>query len=235
MNEKELVINANAISKLDEQVQSKNRFIESELDGKVKAIEKYGDVKIIRLKNGNSGVVNNGVFVVPFDKYEWIEGFDNGLCRVRTKGKILNTKNIIGIMGFDKDNPLSISDPIEIEQYVKDDSKKHSDCYAKWGIINENGEAVLPVEYDEVWKFLGKNRFSTTVVKDGVKHEIFFHELNPSLPVRTYKKTRQRNYDYDENCLPGTSFNDFFDSEGNFDQERYEDAILDGEYVPEDW
>lgn len=162
------------------------------------------------------GVFESDKCIVPFGKYEWIEGFDSGLCRVRTKGKTLNTNNIIGIMGFDKDNPLSISDPIEIEQYVRDDFKKRSDCYAKWGIINENGEAVLPVEYDEVWKFLGKNRFSTTVVKDGVKHEVFFHDLNPLLPVRTYKKTHRRNDDCDENCLSGTSFNDFFDSEGNF-------------------
>ncbi len=31
------------------------------------------------------------------------------------------------------------------------------------------------------------------------------------------------------------TLDDCFDMEGNFDYERLEDAILDGEYVPEDW
>lgn len=31
------------------------------------------------------------------------------------------------------------------------------------------------------------------------------------------------------------SIDECFDSEGNFDYERLEDAIMDGEYVPEDW
>lgn len=37
----------------------------------------------------------------------------------------------------------------------------------KWGIINEKGEVVLPLEYDSVWKFYGKPELqSTKVVKD---------------------------------------------------------------------
>ena len=31
------------------------------------------------------------------------------------------------------------------------------------------------------------------------------------------------------------NINECFDEEGNFDNERLEDAIMDGEYVPEDW
>lgn len=31
------------------------------------------------------------------------------------------------------------------------------------------------------------------------------------------------------------SIDECFDEEGNFDYERLEDAIMDGEYVPEDW
>ena len=31
------------------------------------------------------------------------------------------------------------------------------------------------------------------------------------------------------------TLDDCFDEEGNFDQDRLDDAIMDGEYVPEDW
>ena len=54
----------------------------------------------------------------------------------------------------------------------------------KWGIINERGEEVLPVEYDNIWNFVGKNRFSTRVEKDGNRHEVYFHNLNSFLPIR---------------------------------------------------
>ena len=36
----------------------------------------------------------------------------------------------------------------------------------------------------------------------------------------------------DNDCF---SIDECYDSEGNFDYERLEDAIMDGEYVPEDW
>lgn len=38
----------------------------------------------------------------------------------------------------------------------------------KWGIIDNKGEVVLPVEYDEIWNFLGKGRTTTKVIKEGV-------------------------------------------------------------------
>ena len=31
------------------------------------------------------------------------------------------------------------------------------------------------------------------------------------------------------------TFDDCYDDEGNFEQDRLDDAIMDGEYVPEDW
>ena len=54
----------------------------------------------------------------------------------------------------------------------------------KWGIINEEGEEVLPVEYDNIWNFCGKDRYSTKVIKGDSEHEVYFHDLNPDLPVR---------------------------------------------------
>lgn len=52
----------------------------------------------------------------------------------------------------------------------------------KCGIINNKGQEVLPLEYDDIWNFFGKNRFSTKTIKDGVEKDIYFHDLNPDLP-----------------------------------------------------
>ena len=112
---------------------------------------------------------------------------------------------------------------------------KHPEKYAKWGIIDETGKEVLPTEYDEIWKFYGKNRLSTKVVRDGVEYEIYFHSLNSSIPMPANTKKWSSYFDendYDNNCF---NINDCYDYEGNFDYDRLEDAILDGEYVPEDW
>ena len=37
----------------------------------------------------------------------------------------------------------------------------------KWGIIDEEGKEVLKAEYDSIWKFEGKQRTDTKVIKDG--------------------------------------------------------------------
>lgn len=37
----------------------------------------------------------------------------------------------------------------------------------KWGIIDSDGREVLKAEYDSVWKFEGKQRTDTKVIKDG--------------------------------------------------------------------
>ena len=39
----------------------------------------------------------------------------------------------------------------------------------KWGIIDEDGKEVLKAEYDSIWKFEGKQRYDTKVIKDGVE------------------------------------------------------------------
>jgi hypothetical protein len=54
----------------------------------------------------------------------------------------------------------------------------------KWGIIDMQGNEVLPVEYDEVWNFLGKGRNSTRVIKDNQSYDFFFdgHELRSFVP-----------------------------------------------------
>ena len=43
-----------------------------------------------------------------------------------------------------------------------------------------------------------------------------------------YDEAEEESHDYFD-------INDCYDYEGNFDYGRLEDAIMDGEYVPEDW
>lgn len=144
----------------------------------------YGEVKVIQNSRYKWGVEDLlGNIIVPYGKYEWIDGFDQGLARVRTMGRTTNTKNISALFSFsdDSDNVEVTTDGDEILEKVLEERNKRPETFAKWGIINENGEEVLPVEYDEIWKFFGKNRSSTKVVKDGVAREVYFYELNPKL------------------------------------------------------
>lgn len=112
-----------------------------------------GETVSVVVENGKYGVVSSeGIIIVPFGKYDWIETFDNGLARVRTEGIRQN----VAFVACD-DGVLSG------EEY----QKRFPEKMCKWGIINEAGEEVLKPVYDGVWKFLGQNRWSTTVEKDG--------------------------------------------------------------------
>lgn len=159
----------------------------------------FGSVTVVRREDLQWGVVDNsGKEIVPFGKYAWIDKFEKGLCRVRSGGKTLYTKNISGIW---TEQGSLILDPQDINNIVKEDQKQNPSQFAKWGIINEQGEEVLPVEYDEVWNFYGKNRLSTKAVKNGVTTEAFFSQLNPS--IQSHNKTSvsyfdRPNFDYSE-------------------------------------
>lgn len=231
MNDEELKKMADSLSEMEALDQSEKEYKEALIGGKINSEKQYGDLTVIELKGVKYryGVKRKGKFIVPFGKYGWIEGFDNGLCRVRTYGRIGNTKNIIAVFG---EGWKVITDRKVIEERVAEQRKNHPEIYAKWGIIDENGNEVLPVEYDEIWKFLGKNRLSTKVVKNGVEEDILLHNLNPAIPKPVKRKSYQQYNDCDNDCF---RINDCYDYEGNFDYDRLEDAILDGEYVPEDW
>lgn len=71
-----------------------------------------------------------------------------------------------------------------VHSHAFPDGKKRLLQMYKWGIINEEGEEVLPLEYDDIWNFKGKNRYSTKVIKGDEETEVYFHNLNPSLPIR---------------------------------------------------
>lgn len=47
----------------------------------------------------------------------------------------------------------------------------------KWGIIDETGREVLPVEYDSIWNFYDKPYTSIFVFKDGIRTSIRLDEL----------------------------------------------------------
>ena len=128
----------------------------------------FGRVKVIQLKNRQWGVTDiNDNVIVPFGKYDWIDGFDHGFARVKI-GKCLE-----GVWQ-------------EIDMNTFECKGTIIGGGNKWGIINRQGEEVLPVEYDSVWNFYGKNRESTTVEKNEKKHLVWFDDLN------------QNEEDYDE-------------------------------------
>ncbi len=88
-------------------------------------------------KDYKHGVINAfGDVIVPFGTYDWIDGFDRGLARVKIGKTSSNLAN--------NDN--------------------------KWGLIDEQGNEVLPVEYKAIWNFYGKPQYSNIIVttEDGM-------------------------------------------------------------------
>ena len=144
--------------------------------------KEFGSVKVIENRNYQWSIVDlEGNVIVPFGKYDWIDGFDHGLARV---------------------NKLC------------PDGKK-------WGMINMSGEEVLPVEYDSVWNFYGKNRNSTTVEKAGNKATVYFSDLNPDL------YDDETDFDYEDNDRYGRHFGDFAGSYAQDEMGIDDDTIYD--------
>lgn len=168
--------------------------------------EQYGSLWVIQRDDKQWGVIdeNDETVVVPFGKYDWIDGFDQGLARVR-KGN----------------------------------------C---WGIINTEGDEVLPVAYDRVWNFLGKWR-SSTRVEDGGRHwDVYFSDLNPDLRDndevdevdeeerygRRYRYEDDEDYgyggydDYDDDCHYGAYAGTYAQDVAGYSDEAI-DAAFDGD------
>lgn len=130
----------------------------------------------------------DGTEVVPFGKYSWIDGFDNGLARVRignvTNGQIQNG--------------------------------------SKWGLINENGDEVLPLEYDNIWAFYGKRRVTTKVVKGNIAQNVVLSEILCKDEAQEYDCSSNNYYDDDY----GTSYGEYADTYAQ-DVEGYSDDVID--------
>lgn len=98
-------------------------------------ISAIGNKRLFTVQNKRYeyGVITaDGEEIVPFGKYQWIDGFDKGLARVKL-GKVTNG--------------------------IKDSGNK-------WGLIDVDGNEVLPVEYDDIWNFYARNRITTKIIKD---------------------------------------------------------------------
>lgn len=181
----------------------------------------FDTVKVVRRDDYKWGVIDSeGNEIVPFGKYGWIDGFEKGLCRVRSHGEITYSKNIVA--SIVSDNKI-IRDKSEIEKQILEDFQNRREAYAYWGIINEKGEEVLPLVYDAVWNFYGKGGIKTKVVKDGIVKEIYFHQLNPALPIPIMKEKQpyqQRHHDYEAH---------FGEYAGSYAQDvmGYSDDIID--------
>ena len=150
-----------------------------------------GNKKLYTVQNNNFeyAVLNiDGTIVVPFGKYSWIDGFDNGLARVKI-GKVANGQ---------KDNGN------------------------KWGLINENGKEVLPLEYDDIWTFYGKKRVTTKVIKGNVARNVILSEILGKDEVQEYDCSSCNYYDNDY----GTSYGKYAGTYAQ-DVEGYSDDVID--------
>ena len=107
---------------------------------------------------------------------------------------------------------------------------KHPEKYAKWGIINKNGDIVLPVVYDDIWNFYGRNQDYITVEKDGDTFQIYFSCFKEICKAhRNWIESLKEALDDDY-----MSHSWYRDSEGFWDEDLLEDAYLDGEWVDDD-
>lgn len=191
----------------------------------------YGNVTVVENRDYQWAVIDNqGNFVVPFGKYTYIGGFEKGLARVHTAGDSgrkadVNAIEYLNYKNRNKDKKLSY------DEFLQQDRKMNPNKYAKWGIINEKGEEVLPVIYDDVWNFYGKNLHSVTVEKDGVRFKVPLHTLNPSLSGSEISKdfhldnVHDDDYPYNE---PGWGSYDEYGGYNGYDDYTI-DSAFDGD------
>lgn len=172
----------------------------------------YGEVRVVENAAYQWAVIDNqGNFIVPFGKYGWIDGFDSGLARVRTHSISESARDsVISYFNLSEGGDSGV---------ICNNSKGY-----KWGIINERGEEVLPLVYDNIWNFYRKNRFSTTVERDGESTEVYFHTLNPALPIHT-SRSRTHYYVSDYNDY-GSHYGEYAGSYAQ-DVMGYSDDMID--------
>lgn len=66
----------------------------------------------------------------------------------------------------------------------------------KWGLIDVNGELVLPTEYDELWNFYGKKRDGTSIRIGGMMNIIYFNDLRrKGIDKESYVQFKEVYYD----------------------------------------
>lgn len=92
----------------------------------------------------------------------------------------------------------------------------------KWGLINENGDEVLPIEYDDMWSFYGKNRATVRVVKGDVAQNIVLSEILGMVEDQESGSLSDNYYADDY----GSSYGEYAGSYAQ-DVEGYSDDVID--------
>ena len=92
----------------------------------------------------------------------------------------------------------------------------------KWGLIDENGKEVLPLDYDNIWNFYGKQRVTTKVIKGNVAKDVILSEL---LGKDKTQENDNHSDNYDVNDY-GTNFGEYAGSYAQ-DVEGYSDDVID--------
>ena len=64
----------------------------------------------------------------------------------------------------------------------------------KWGLVDKRGKEILPLSYDNIWDFFGKNRKSTKVIHDGT--EFWFHLGRHELLSNNPDRVPHRRFSY---------------------------------------
>lgn len=93
---------------------------------------------------------------------------------------------------------------------------------SKWGLIDEKGNVVLPIKYDNIWNFYDTNRGTTRVIKGNIVEDL---KLLSVLNKETDNKDELfSHYHYDEEPY-GTHFGEF---EGSYAQDvmGYSDDLI---------
>ena len=164
------------------------------------------NVKVVRNKCYQWGVVDDeGEFIVPFGVYSWIDGFENGLARVK-KGIGDNAR--WGI----------INDDGEVVLPVKYDKV--------WNFFRME-RTDTTVELNGVRQRVDLDALGPRWVDD------FPEDMDSS--DSSDKDDDNDDYSYADPYDNYFSVNDCYDSEGHFDCESYEGTIMDGECVADDW
>ena len=92
----------------------------------------------------------------------------------------------------------------------------------KWGLIDENGKEVLPLDYDNIWNFYGKQRVTTKVIKGNVAQNVVLSEILGKDETLEYDCSSSNYYDDDY----GTSYGEYAGSYAQ-DVEGYSDDVID--------
>ena len=128
------------------------------------------------------GVINpEGEIIVPFGKYAWIDGYQNGLAKVIGR----NDTTAPFIKAVFNENMNVIEERI-----------------AEQGIINEAGEEVLPLEY-RVWKFYEKDFPTIKYFKGNFAYTVSYCSLKGEVMENNSKS---KSYDF---CYDDYNSNDF--------------------------